>query len=131
LTTPSCPAGSIDLGIDTNFVRNCSKTDLHHHETLVGVGTNHPEDCHRIGAVLDVVERLDALFLRTLHALGNLDGTKITSFTDGAMTPRSYLKSADIKALPILEWAHLARRVQIDKTTAKGLKSRPGREVWS
>jgi hypothetical protein len=57
------------------------------------------------------------------------DDTKITSFTDGAAALRSYLKCADIKAAPMLVWAHLARRVQIAKTTTKGLKCRTGREA--
>lgn len=35
---------------------------------------------------------------------------------------RGYLKNAGLTAPPLLDWAHLARRVQVAKTTAKRLR---------
>jgi hypothetical protein len=35
---------------------------------------------------------------------------------------RGYLKNAGVAAVPILDWQHLSRRVQIAKTTAQGLR---------
>src|SRR3546814_12735034 len=41
---------------------------------------------------------------------------------------RGYLLRADIEERPVLDWPHLARRVQVAKTTAKGLRALTERE---
>jgi len=61
------------------------------------------------------------LIQRALHELGQTAATQITTFTDGDKMLRGYLKKAGIAEDPILDWQHLSRRVQIAKTTAKGL----------
>src|SRR3546814_9129511 len=41
---------------------------------------------------------------------------------------RGYLLRAGIEERPVLDWPHLARRVQVAKTTAKGLRALTERE---
>ena len=41
---------------------------------------------------------------------------------------RRWLAKAGVPGRPILDWAHLARRVQAAKTTDKGLQVLTGRE---
>ena len=118
----SLAAGAIDLGIDTTFVRSSAATGPRHHEVLIGVGTNEQGSRVKIGAVISMTDRPHKLIQRTLHDLGQGDATHITTFTDGDKMLRGYLKKAGLAAPPLLDWAHLARRVQIAKTTAKGLR---------
>jgi hypothetical protein len=117
-----CCSGSIDLGIDTTFVRSAAATGPRHHEVLIGVGTNDQGSCVKIGAVISRTDSPHKLIQRTLRDLGKGDATHITTFTDGDKMLRGYLKKAGLVAPPLLDWAHLARRVQITKTTAKGLR---------
>ena len=117
-----CSSGSIDLGIDTTFVRSAAATGPRHHEVWIGVGTNEQGRCVKIGAVISMEDSPHTLIKRTLQGLGHGDATHITAFTDGDKMLRGYLKKAGLTAPPILDWAHLARRIQIAKTTAKGLR---------
>jgi hypothetical protein len=115
-------SGSIDLGIDTTFVRSAAATGPRHHEVLIGVGTNDQGSCVKIGAVISRTGSPHKLIQKTLRDLGQGDATHMTTFTDGDKMLRGYLKKAGLVAPPLLDWAHLARRVQIAKTTAKGLR---------
>jgi hypothetical protein len=117
-----CPhnAVSIDLGIDTAFVRSAAAQGPRHHEVLIGVGSNDRGETVKIGAVIAVVDKPHQLIEHTLRALGHTSDTQFTSFTDGDKMLRGYLKKAGLGAL-LLDWAHLARRVQVAKITAKGL----------
>jgi hypothetical protein len=49
--------------------------------------------------------------------------TEVTAFTDGDQLLRQLLKQADLKGRPILDWQHLARRVQVTKQAAQGLRA--------
>ena len=115
-------ATAIDLGIDTTFIRSNSAEGPRHHEVLVGVGTNDRGKTVKLGAVISACDKPQGLIKRTLHDLGQADATRITTFTDGDKMLRRYLKNAGVAAAPILDWQHLSRRVQIAKTTAKGLR---------
>lgn len=114
-------ATSIDLGIDTTFVRSNAAEGPRHHEVLIGVGTNDRGQAVKVGAVISALGRPYDLIKRALHDLGQADATRITTFTDGDKMLRGYLTKAGVAAAPILDWQHLSRRVQVAKTTAKGL----------
>ena len=115
------PTVAIDLGIDTAFVRNAAAEGPRHHEVLIGVGANDRGESVKIGAVIAAVDEPHRIIESTLRALGRTDSTRITTFTDGDKMLRGYLKKAGLGP-PLLDWAHLARRVQIAKITAKGLR---------
>jgi hypothetical protein len=119
----STDAAAISLGIDTTFVRSAGAEGPRHHEILIGVGSNERGRTIKVGAVVAELDIPHYLIQRTLRELGQGDATQVTAFTDGDKMLRGYLKRAGLAAPPLLDWAHLARRVQIAKTTAKGLRS--------
>jgi hypothetical protein len=66
---------------------------------------------------------ISALILRSLQAIGRTDDTEVTAFTDGCPGLRSVLVDARITTPPILDWFHIAMRVQHAKQTASGLSA--------
>ncbi|MEJ2410928.1 MAG: hypothetical protein P8Y48_16910 [Novosphingobium sp.] len=120
-TSPQ-PCAAINLGIDTTFVRSAAADGARHHEVLIGVGSNDRAETVKLGAVIAVTDKPHRIIEHTLHALSHTGETQIISFTDGDKMLRGYLKLAGLSA-PLLDWAHLARRVQIAKITAKGLRN--------
>lgn len=109
------------IGRDTTFVRSNTTDGPRHHEVLIGVGTNDSGQALKVGAVISASDTPHELIEKALYELGQAAATQITTFTDGDKMLRGYLKKAGIAEDPILDWQHLSRRVQIAKTTAKGL----------
>jgi hypothetical protein len=114
-------AASIDLGIDTTFIRSNTAQSPRHHEILIGVGANDQGKVVKASVVLSASDKPHSLIEQALHDLGQADATRVTAFTDGDQMLRGYLKKAGVAADPILHWQHGSRRVQIAQTTAKGL----------
>ena len=114
-------AASIDLGLDTTFIRSCTTNGLRHQEVLIGVGANDRGRAARIGSVIAAVEHPHRLVKDALRSLNRDPTSEVTAFTAGGKLLRQLLKQAGIKASPILDWQHIARRVQVTKQTAKGL----------
>ena len=67
--------------------------------------------------VFGAVTRTDtdpaALIRRGLEAIGRTEGTALTAFTDGCPGLRHILLDAGIDGLPILDWFHVAMRLQL------------------
>ena len=114
-------ATSIDLGIDTTFIRSNQAEGPRHHEVLIGVGSNDIGQVLKVGAVISAIDRPHELIKTSFRRLGQVDTTGVTTFTDGDKMLRGYLKQAGVTEAPILDWQHLSRRIQMAKTTAKGL----------
>jgi hypothetical protein len=127
-TAAVAPAQAIVLGVDTTFVRSGSADGPRHHEVLIGIGMADDGRTHRIGGVISALAAPHDLIADSLRRLGRNDATAVTTFTDGDEMLRSYLLKAGIQERPVLDWPHLARRVQVAKTTAKGLKTHTNRE---
>ena len=121
-------ATSIDIGVDTTFVRSCEQGGPRHHEVLIGVATADKRRTLCIGGVIAAVQQPHTLIDEALADLGRTNATRITAFTDGDRMLRGYLARAGIVEKPILDWPHVARRAQVAKTTAKGLKALTDRE---
>ncbi|MEQ9691626.1 MAG: hypothetical protein RLO48_18035, partial [Bauldia litoralis] len=117
------PAGSIDLGMDTTFVRSCATDGPRHHEVLIGVATADDGRIRRFGGFPP-----HRLITDALRQVGRAHDTTITAFTDGDEMLRGYLLKAGIQERPVLDWPHLARRAQVAKTTARGMKTHTNRE---
>lgn len=115
-------AAAIDLGLDTTFIRSCAADGPRHHEVLIGVGVNDRGHEAKIGGVLAAVGQPHQLISDALRFLARGPTTEVTAFTDGAKLLRQLLRKAGIKANPILDWQHIARRVQITKQAARGLR---------
>src|SRR3954469_22635009 len=64
------------------------------------------------GAVAKAETDLAGLIRRGLEATGRTEGTALTAFTDGCPGLRRLLLAAGIEGLPILDWFHLAMRLQ-------------------
>ena len=114
-------AAAIDLGLDTTFVRSCAANGPRHHEVLIGLGVNDRGREARNGGVIAAVERPHQLVSDALCSLARGPATEIAAFTDGAKLLRQ-LSKAGVKARPILDWQHIARRVQVIKQAARGLR---------
>ena len=101
-------ATTIDLGIDTTFIRSNSAVGPRHHEVLIGVGSNDWGQVVKAGAVIAASDKPHDLIQQALNDLGQSDAARITTFTDGDKMLRGYLKNAGVAADPILDWQHLS-----------------------
>ena len=63
------------------------------------------------------------LIRRSLDAVGRTEGTVLTAFTDGCSGLRRILLDAGVEGLPILDWFHVAMRLQHLTQIAGGLSS--------
>ena len=116
-------AATIDLGLDTTFIRSCATDGPRHHEVLIGIGVNDRGQEAKIGGVIAAVEQPHRLIGDALRSLARGPTTDVTAFTDGAKLLRRLLRKAGVKASPILDWQHVARRVQVTKQAAKSLRA--------
>ena len=63
------------------------------------------------------------LIRRNLETVGRTNHTELTAFTDGCPGLRSILADAGITDPPILDWFHIAMRLQHAKQAASGLST--------
>ena len=75
------------------------------------------------GAVAKASTDIKALIRRSLDAVGRTEATVLTGFTDGCSGLRRLLADAGVTELPILDWFHLAMRLQHLKQIANGLSA--------
>jgi hypothetical protein len=66
---------------------------------------------------------LTALIQRTLETAGRIDATKVTAFTDGCPGLRAVLVKVGVTKPPILDWFHIAMRLQHTKLAAANLST--------
>ena len=64
------------------------------------------------GAVAKTDTDIAALIRRTLETVGRTNDTELTAFTDGCPGLRSILANAGVTNPPILDWFHIAMRLQ-------------------
>src|SRR5918998_1740316 len=80
------------------------------------------------GAVARTETDIVGLIRRNLETLGRTDATAPTAFTDGCPGLRSILTDAGVTSPPILDWFHVAMRLQHAKRAAEVLPTdEPGR----
>ena len=125
---PAAAARSIDVGVDTTYVRSCAVDGPRHHEVLIGIAMADDGRSRRLGGVIATLDPPHELIAGALQQLGRDTDTTITAYTDGAEMLRRWLAKAGVPGRPILDWAHLARRMHATKTTAKGLQVLTERE---
>ena len=73
------------------------------------------------GAVTRAETGITALIQRALETVGGTDTTKVTAFTDGCPGLRTVLVNAGVTKPPILDWFHIAMRLQHTKLVAASL----------
>jgi hypothetical protein len=75
------------------------------------------------GAVTRADTDITALIRRTIETVGGNDHTEVTGFTDGCSGLRTILANAGVTKPPILDWFHIAMRLQHTKLAAASLST--------
>src|SRR4051794_40039650 len=119
---PPAPAEAIVVTLDSTFIRSCG-AGQRHLEVRIGNAETTTGRRQVFGAVAKAETDLGALIRRSLEAAGRTEGTVLTAFTDGCPGLRRILLDAGIEGLPILDWFHVAMRLQHLTQIAGGLSS--------
>ena len=106
--------------MDSTFIRSCEE-GARHRGVRVGNVETVSGGRQVFGAVTKADTDLSALIRRNLGAVGRTDDTEVTAFTYGCPGPRSILVDAAITTPPILDWFHIAMRMQHTTQTASSL----------
>lgn len=119
---PTTAAGTIAISVDSTFIRSCGDGERH---LEVRVGNVETEAGGRqvFGSVARADTDIVVLIRRNLEAVGRADDTELTAFTDGCRGLRSLLVAAAVTTPPILDWFHIAMRLQHLKQMASGLST--------
>ncbi len=113
--------------LDSTFIRSCEDGERHLEVRIGNVETTAGRR-QVFGAVAEAETDLGALIRRGLEAAGRTEGTTLTAFTDGCPGLRRVLLDAGVDGLPILDWFHVAMRLQhLTQTAAKLSSDDPGR----
>src|SRR3954447_6599264 len=113
----SVDAKAIVVTLDSTFIRSCEDGGRH---LEVRIGNVETESGGRqvFGAVAKVNTDIGALIRRALDAVGRTGDTALTAFTDGCPGLRRILVDAGVTAPPMLDWFHIAMRLQHLKQVA-------------
>jgi hypothetical protein len=108
---PATPAETITVTLDSTFIRSCEDGERHLEVRIGNVETS--TGCRQVfGAVAKTDTNLAALIRGNLDAVGRIETTVLTAFTDGCSGLRRILLDAGVDGPPILDWFHLAMRLQ-------------------
>ena len=119
---PDPAAPSITVTLDFTFIRSCEDGERH---LEVRVGNVETETGGRqvFGAVAKADTDIKVLIRRSLDAVGRTEDTVLTAFTDGCSGLRRILADAGVTEAPVLDWFHIAMRLQHLEQTAGGLSA--------
>ncbi len=113
------PVASLTLGLDTAYIRALPGHPTRH--VLVG----HVQRDDGVQRYFAGVESQPTLIRTRLNQLGYRENTKLTVLSDGEDGLRSFaLAATGAPIRPILDWFHIAMRVQHLKQLARGLSTR-------
>ena len=117
---PPIAATAITISLDSTFIRSRDDGERH---LEVRVGNVETVDGGRqvFGAVTRAETDITTLIERTLKTVGRTDTTEVTAFTDGCPGLRTVLANAGVTKPPILDWFHIAMRLQHTKLAAANL----------
>jgi hypothetical protein len=120
-------AASITISLDSTFIRS-REEGVRHLEVRVGNVETVAGGRQVFGAVTRAETDITALTQRTLETMGRTHTTEVTAFTDGCPGLRTILANAGVTQPPILDWFHIAMRLQHTKLAAANLSiDEPGR----
>jgi len=119
---PPIAATAITISLDSTFIRSRDDGERH---LEVRVGNVETVDGGRqvFGAVTRAETDITALIKRTLETVGRTDATEVTAFTDGCPGLRAVLANAGVMKPPVLDWFHIAMRLQHTKQAAANLSA--------
>jgi hypothetical protein len=113
-------AAAITVSVDPTFIRS-REEDERHLEVRVGKVETASGGRQVFGAVAKADTDISALIGQSIRIVGRTDDTEVTAFTDGCPGLRSILIGAGITTPPILDWFHIAMRIQHAAQIASGL----------
>ncbi len=117
---PETAASAIVVTLDSTFIRSCAEGARHLKVRVGNVET--PSGSRQVfGAVAKAGTDIRALIRRNLDAVGRADSTALTAFTDGCPNLQRILADAGVVGSPILDWFHIAMRLQHLKQIASAL----------
>jgi hypothetical protein len=117
---PTPAAAAITVSVDSTFIRS-RKEGERHLEVRVGNVETASGGRQVFGAVAKADTDISALIRQSFRAVGRTDDTEVAAFTDGCPGLRSILIDAGITTPPILDWFHIAMRIQHATQTASSL----------
>ncbi len=119
---PAAAVAAITVSLDSAFIRSREEGERHFE---VRVGNVETADGGRqvFGAVAKADTDITALIRRNLETVGRTADTEVTAFTDGCPGLRCILANAGVTKPPILDWFHIAMRLQHAKQVASGLST--------
>jgi hypothetical protein len=119
---PETAAPSMTVTVDSTFIRSCEDGERH---LEVRVGNVETETGGRqvFGAVAKADTDIKVLIRRSLDAVGRTEDTVLTAFTDGCPGLRRILAEAGVTDAPMLDWFHIAMRLQHLEQIAGGLSA--------
>jgi hypothetical protein len=117
---PPTAAAAITISLASTIIRSCEDGERH---LEVRAGNVETVDGRRqlFGAVAKAETDITALIQRTLETGGGTGTTEVTAFTDGCPGLRAILTNVGVTTPPILDWFHIAMRLQHTKLTAANL----------
>src|ERR1700712_2648292 len=119
---PPAAAAAITVTLDSTFIRSC-EDGKRHLEVRVGNVETETGGRQVFAAVARTETDITVLIQRTLESVGRTDATEMTAFTDGCPGLRAVLVNAGVTQPPILDWFHIAMRLQHAKLAAANLST--------
>jgi len=113
-------AAAITVSLDSTFIRSREQSERHL-EVRVGNVETAGGGRQVFGAVAKA--GTDILIRLNLGVVGRTDAAVVTAFTDGCPGLRSVLVDAGVTSPPILDWFHIAMRIQHATQAASGLSA--------
>ena len=119
---PETTASAIVVTLDSTFIRSCEDSGRHLEVRVGNVET--PSGGRQVfAAVAKADPDLQALIRCNLDAVGKGKDTVLTAFTDGCPGLRRILAGAGVTTRPMLDWFHVAMRLQHLKQIASALSA--------
>jgi len=119
---PETAAPAIVVTLDSTFIRSCAEGERHL-EVRVGNVETASGGRQVFGAVAKTSTPIAELIRRNLDAVGRTEDTALTAFTDGCPGLRRSLADAGVATPPMLDWFHIAMRLQHLKQIAGALSA--------
>ena len=111
---------AITVTVDSTFIRSREDGERRF-EVRVGNVEKKAGGRQVFGAVAKAGADIEGLIRKTLDAVGGRGDTALTAFTDGCPGLRAILADAGVLEPPILDWFHIAMRLQHLKQIGDGL----------